>query len=459
MAKVFVFCIGGTGLRVMKSITMLAAAGMKTNGYSIVPIIIDPHIDLQEKTDLTTLIGDYIKVYNYATTNENPLNGFFNTKFQRLEDLDQQQNGITTSMSERRSFGEYLDVGKLSNKDVNKFLIQTLFSSNNLKNSLSVGFKGNPNVGTVVLSEMVKGSDWFDAFRRHCEKDDKVFIISSIFGGTGASGYPLIEKMIRESDVYPTVKDALMGAVTVLPYFSLQDPATSGSDIDSSSFYTKTKAALSYYEHTVKSDYLYYVGEQSLKISYENNEKEQKDAAHFIELVAASALFDFLSKKKPDTPQALSRSIRDDKNVLNINSLGEGYKKIVKSVSNMMLLDLLIKVLPSENHFPLKKVREFNADFYQDQSFISLKEFVDKFHNWYDELSNNERAFAPLNVVSVGGNLTSWIKGISSKAKDESYYLLEMIKASNKEKSEHNNRLRYLLEFANEAINVYTKGF
>lgn len=40
--KVFVFCIGGTGLRVMKAITMLAASVVKTNGYSIVPIIIDP---------------------------------------------------------------------------------------------------------------------------------------------------------------------------------------------------------------------------------------------------------------------------------------------------------------------------------------------------------------------------------------------------------------------------------
>ena len=38
MAKVFVFCIGGTGLRVMKSVVMMAAAGMRTNGYDIVPI-------------------------------------------------------------------------------------------------------------------------------------------------------------------------------------------------------------------------------------------------------------------------------------------------------------------------------------------------------------------------------------------------------------------------------------
>ena len=52
MKKVFVFCIGGTGERVMKSITMLMAAGMDTNGFTVVPIIVDPHLDLDEKKNL-----------------------------------------------------------------------------------------------------------------------------------------------------------------------------------------------------------------------------------------------------------------------------------------------------------------------------------------------------------------------------------------------------------------------
>lgn len=59
MKKVFVFCIGGTGIRVMKSIMMLLAGGMKTNGYVVVPIILDPHLDLQEKKNLHSLIESY----------------------------------------------------------------------------------------------------------------------------------------------------------------------------------------------------------------------------------------------------------------------------------------------------------------------------------------------------------------------------------------------------------------
>lgn len=463
--KVFVFCVGGTGLRVMKAITMMASAGVDTKGYAIIPIIIDPHIDLEEKTKLTTLIGDYIRIYNFATQGEgqtlNPLPGFFNTRIQRLEDLDDQQNNTSANMAERRPFGEYLQVGNLDNDDVNRLLVKTLFSEANLNNSLAVGFKGNPNIGTVVLNEMINGADWWTAFTRHCEQGDRVFIISSIFGGTGASGYPLLEKKIREAEGFPQVQKALMGAVTVLPYYSLEDPETSGSDIDSSNFFTKAKSALSYYEKTVKSDYLYYVGEQTLKANYKNNESEQKDDAHFVELVAATALFDFLEKQKPDRPQALSRAIREDETALDIKSLGAGYNGVVKNVSNMMLLDILVKILPEESQYPLIKDRGLNKDFYKDQSFLALKDFVGNFYKWYVELSKNNRAFSPLNLVNKGSkNFSSWVKNVTLDANDESYYLLEMINASNREEGEkHDNKLRHFLHFAYEAIRKYNGKF
>lgn len=462
MAKVFVFCIGGTGLRVMKSVVMLAASGMKTNGYDIVPVILDPHVDLEENTVLTTTIGDYIKIYRNATSAGSAQqldapSGFFNTRIVRLEDLDDQQNSISASMAEKKSFGQYLNVGALANDDVNNYLIQTLYSKDNLKNSLSVGFKGNPNVGTVVLNEMISGADWYAAFLRHCEQGDRVFIISSIFGGTGASGYPLLEKKIKEDSDHPQVQKAIMGAVTVLPYYSLDDPATSGSDIDSSNFYTKTKAALNYYEKNVKSDYLYYAGEQSLKANYKNNEKEQKDTAHFVELVAASALFDFLGRNKPDSPQTMTRAIRENAEALDIKTLGDGYKDIVRNVANMMLFDLMLDILPNESQFPLKKTRGLDGEFYDDQPFGSLSAFVKQFHEWYAELSENKRGFAPLNPVLKGERLTSVVKTLSLRAKNESYYLLKMIEASNKDaKNEHGNKLRYLLDFAHKGITEYT---
>lgn len=461
MAKVFVFCVGGTGIRVMKSITMLAAAGMKTNGYQIVPIIVDPHVDLDEKTRVDNLIADYSRIYNCSTKNgDNTLeamDGFFSTRFVTLDELAGHA-GKGTVPAVKKSFGDYLNVGHLNKGDINNYLIKTLFSEANLTNSLAVGFKGNPNVGTVVLNDMVSNANWFESFLTHFAKGDKVFIISSIFGGTGASGYPLLEKKVRDADNFPDVKNAVMGAVTVLPYYSLTDPKTSGSDIDSANFYTKTKSALSYYAHSVKSDYLYYVGVQTLSASYSNNEREQKDSAHFIELVAATALFDFLGREKPDSMQAMTRAIRKNSDSLDLESLGKSYSETVKRIADMMLLNLLVSDLPKEKQFPLRINWKMDDDFYNDESFRSLASFTEGFDMWYKELATNKKSFSPLNLVGADGNLSNWVKGKTMKGKDLSYYLLEIIKSSNKKKQTHENKFRYFVEFLHDAINVYTNN-
>lgn len=465
MPKVFVFCIGGTGLRVMKSITMLLAAGMDAKGYTIVPVLIDPHIDLEEKRNLQTLIEEYKTIYDYIILSDgkrlNPTNGFFGTEITDLAKLSGQQNNTSAPIALKSSFGTFLNVGKLQSADVNNYLVQTLFSQANLDNDLSVGFKGSPNVGTVVLGEVIKGANWYTAFCNVCEKDDRIFIISSIFGGTGASGYPLLEKKVRNSTAHPNVKDAMMGAISVLPYYSLEDPSTTDSDIDSANFLTKTKSALSYYEGSVQSDYLYYVGEQSMKITYANDEKKQDDKAHFIEFVAATALFDFLSKTdKPKQTQVLSRAIKEDVDSLSISTLGGDYSDVVKAVADMMLLDRLVYFLPNESQFPLSKNRGFDADFYDDKSFVSLQSFLTRFSQWYQELAENKRGFAPLIIANRkvrNARISNWIQNFSLDAKDESYYLLEMIRASNKDKDNtHSLKFRRFLDYAYQAIDKYT---
>ncbi len=460
MKKVFVFCIGGTGIRVMKSITMLMAGGMSTNGYMVVPVILDPHLDLEEKKNLHSLLYSYRDIYSRSINNGssalNPLDGFFNSEIRLLSQLNNQSNDTQQPVGSEEQFSSYIGTSALSADNINHYLIETLFSSKNLSNTLSVGFKGNPNVGTVVLGDMIEGADWFKAFKTHCEQDDRIFIISSIFGGTGASGYPLLEKKIRGAENEPAVKNALMGAVTVLPYYGLKDASTTGSDIDSANFYTKTKAALAYYEKTVKSDYLYYIGEKSLKQVYENDEKRQDDKANFIELVAASALFDFLKRERPETRQYLSRAIESDQDSLDLSSMGTGYKGIIKSVADYMLLRELILGLPSETYFPLKKNRGFDKSFYSDTAFQSLLQFTDTYYRWYSELSQNKRAFAPLHYDNRT-DMSGWVKGMILGGKDDSYYLLRMIQKSNQNKSkEHSNKFRYFLQFAYEAIDSYT---
>jgi hypothetical protein len=463
MKSAFVFCIGGTGLRVMKSVVMLMAAGMKAEDYNIVPILIDPHEQLEEKKNLDLLINDYKDVFNKLIGREisdasNPFQeGFFATRIKRHSEFDGQQSTKSTPLTQNQTLRDYLKVGNIPANDINQYLVQSLLSEANLNNSLTVGFKGNPNIGTMVLGDMIQGQDWWDAFQRHFKQGDRVFIISSIFGGTGASGFPLIMNMIKNYKGNDLIPNALIGAVSVFPYFMLDDPSKTSSDIDSANFITKTKAALTYYEDYVNPDYLYYIGDQQ-KRSYENNEAEQKNDAHFVELVAATALFDFLNNRtKQPNSQYLSRAIENVTEVLDLSSLGRGYNEEVRVVANMKLLSLLMEVLEKEKYFPLAKTHHLGSNFYGSSDYKALKKFVGKFDVWYKEISNNERGFSPLKLPqSTNEDLTNFIKHETLAASKDDSYLLDMIKISKKDKSTHHNLLRFFLEYAYQAIDIQT---
>ena len=473
MNNLFVFCIGGTGIRIMKSITMLLASGMNLKGYNLIPILIDPHQDLEERKSLDQTLASYQiinkNIYQGSDSTVNgSLTGFFQTEIKLLSDIDTTKNNKSDfSLQEQKSFAELIDYNSLSEKDINKQFIQLLYSESNLNNSLSVGFKGSPNVGSIVLSNLMDGSSWFNTFERNCKSNDKIFIISSIFGGTGASGFPVLSKKIKDSK-NEDVKNALLGAITVLPYFGLENPETTGSSIDSANFITKTKSALSYYEKYIHPDYLYYIGDDTKQI-YENNESKQDNQSHFIELVAATALFDFINKEKPEESQCLVRAIETDEEVLTYDKIGVGYSDLIKQISHLYIFSLLLDCLPEESQFPLKITRKLtNDNLYSTDAFRELTRFINgtdesngftTFIDWLKELAQSKRSFAPFNNLDLeydGDDFHNLFKG-RVFPKDISTYLLEMIKASNKlskndPENTHNNSMRYLMNFAYQGI-------
>lgn len=137
--------------------------------------------------------------------------------------------------------------------------------------------------------------------------------------------------------------------------------------------------------------------------------------------------------------------------------MGKGYSDIVKTVADYMVLRILIEELPKEKYFPLTNERGLNKSFYDDAAFDSLKKFTELYFNWYNELATNKRAFAPIHYDDKE-HMGSWIKGLQLDAKDDSYYLLNMIKASNASSNEgHSNRFRFFLDFAHQSIDSFTK--
>lgn len=60
MSKIYIFGIGGTGSRVIKSLTMLLASGVQMDSDAIVPIIIDPDVAAADLTRTVDLIHTLI---------------------------------------------------------------------------------------------------------------------------------------------------------------------------------------------------------------------------------------------------------------------------------------------------------------------------------------------------------------------------------------------------------------
>ena len=195
MAKLYVFGIGGTGSRVIKALTMLLASGVKlSNGFdTIVPIIIDPDTANGDLNKTADILIKYQNIYNEVGENNN----FFGTKISTLNQLtDDNVSNLSNNFKfsvdgSGQKFGESIDYNGLDEE--NKALVDLLFSKENLEADMTVGFKGNPNIGSVILNKIVDSREYRE-FTNSFDQGDAIFIISSIFGGTGASGFPLLSK-------------------------------------------------------------------------------------------------------------------------------------------------------------------------------------------------------------------------------------------------------------------------
>lgn len=60
--KLYIFGIGGTGSRVIKSLVMLAASGVKIDASAIVPIIVDPDFANADVTRTIEQIKAYVAI-------------------------------------------------------------------------------------------------------------------------------------------------------------------------------------------------------------------------------------------------------------------------------------------------------------------------------------------------------------------------------------------------------------
>jgi hypothetical protein len=429
MSKLYVFGIGGTGSRVLKSLTMLLAAGVKINADEIVPIVIDPDHAAADLTRTVKLMQDYRKIYDRIDHNNYNKNAFFGTKI-NMEIIPSVRMPLQNT--ENTDFKDYIGLSLMTDENgkhnANYALAKMLFSEKNLNATMEVGFKGNPNIGSVVLNQFAM-SDEFKNFAASVGQNDRIFIISSIFGGTGASGFPLLLKNLRAISETQAgcdnVKNAVIGAISVLPYFDVapdnNPDETRRSAIDSATFISKTKAALSYYERNMtEANAIYYIADNISK-QYANSEggSTQQNEAHFVELAAALAIVDFagltgLSSQngKPQNTIYKEFGIKTEAKEIDFRDLdGKTIATVKKPLTAFTLFCKYLQeqIWDSYRDQPYAKDRKFDENFLNSQS--ELSDFKAAYLQWLSEMSKNVRAFKPYDLREKKDDVFSLITG------------------------------------------------
>ena len=430
MSKIYVFGIGGTGARVIRSLTMLLASGVKLgeNIDTVIPVIIDQDRSNGDLTRTIALLKTYKSLHDQLKFGRNSKSEFFKTN---IDDLNTSFRMQVADVADK-DFQSYI---KYLNLDIrNKALVSLLFSKKNLEAHMDVGFKGNPNMGSVVLNNFSTEADNdLGSILESFQTGDKIFIISSIFGGTGAAGFPLLLKTLRQaqSSQLPSaalVANAPIGAITVLPYFGVQHDVD--SEINMDSFMSKAKAALSYYRDNLNTDVLYYISDK-LSRNYDNHEGDsaQRNNAHFVEMVAALSIVDFCKNNvQHDGSKSFKEfGFNEDKPVVSIKTLADSTRALIeKPLISMFIFEKFYK-----EH--LKKTWDYAwaKDFsYADDDnegkmdstvmshdfFVNLTKFLKYFDNeWLREMANNSRAFKPFNLETSGENIFNSIDGYEPK--------------------------------------------
>lgn len=442
--RLFLFLVGGTGSRVMRPLIMQFAAGIHPVDESgqpmpveVIPIIVDPHKANEDLKRTENLLRWYRSIRRTIYgDNADVTKGFFSVKISTLSDILPGGSNLSDTFLfnlgavESKRFQDFISYSTLDT--ANQALCSMMFSDNQLQTKMDIGFVGSPNIGSVALNQF-KDSEEFRQFSNVFRKADRIFVVSSIFGGTGAAGYPIIVKNIRNAGNNSTInnrgdlRDARIGALTVLPYFNIQQDEN--SPISRADFISKTKSALFYYHDNLtgltqggvdlglsKVNACYYLGDEVPSNPYYNDPggNGQRNDAHVVEYVGALSILDFMSI--PDdqlvTEEGNARNpiykeygLANDKMSLSLKDFG---------VQTRLLINKnLAKFYLAYQYFTHQFKEDIGRGYTQDKpeiqnSFIATgfyttlsNDFFVAYRTWLKELAGNQRSFVPFNLATT----------------------------------------------------------
>ena len=209
----YVIGIGGTGAKCIESLVHLAAAGLMPDSGELQVLFVDPDTANGSRARVEETIAHYEACKDQIDLGQTH---FLQTTIKCFDPMLWTPFDMTNP-----SLKQFFQYANFQDSAAGK-LFDVLYSRSEKECSLEEGFRGHPSIGSAVMAKTVdlnKDKTWIE-FSKRIKGDDgdaKVFLAGSIFGGTGASGFPTIAQIIRDE------LDVKLGGALILPYFKFID--------------------------------------------------------------------------------------------------------------------------------------------------------------------------------------------------------------------------------------------
>jgi hypothetical protein len=325
MAKHYLIGIGGTGARVVEAVLHCCAAGFAPEGLTDLTVfLVDPDEGNGNLSRTKTLVAQYQRARDAVAERDGDDVRIFGTP---VAAPDPFVWGIFSDQN--MSLGRYInhELARKSSPQVAD-LMEVLFSGEELGTRLNEGFRGHPSIGAVVMANTPDDvepwqSFWADVESSQSEGAVRVFLVGSIFGGTGAAGVPtfgapnMLKWDRRAALSQPGAPGTgagrgdgqskiFLGAALVLPYFTVEDLPAERTElfVTPADFPVATKAALQYYDEKDASgklafDQVYLLGDSLPQPvgKFSPGNRDQQNRPHYVEVAGALAALDFFRQE------------------------------------------------------------------------------------------------------------------------------------------------------------------
>lgn len=322
--KCFCYCIGGTGARIAEVAAHLCAMNLVNDEREITFIIVDKDQNCGGTAQATEVIGRIENISQITGSNT----GACLCK-SRLTKPDANPWDFTNALASiaGNNNGNASLANALGQNGTDDGILFDAFYSDSEQNSrTSEGFYGHPTIGALMFKYMMKNANGNDIAQPVIDllsgtaDTAKVFIIGSIFGGTGAAVFSNLAAHIRskaralansdgnannqqqQGNIADKRNRLIISGVLLLPYFSFSNNRPNNI-INEKEFYAKSKTALEQYgndPHLIRRrvdsdnsfDTLYICGQNPLhKVGeYSIGGQSQKNHFDLVDLVSAYAM-------------------------------------------------------------------------------------------------------------------------------------------------------------------------